>query len=305
MKAVSIQFIPWDKAHDFYQGDLELIIGDKVIVDTNLGLEIGRVVGFKDIKEADYIIQDINLDQGVISQNIIEQKSENKIIKNITETENKKLLRKIIRKATSIDLKKVYELNKNKQQSLEYCKQAIEKYNLPMKLVDVFFAFDNSRITFIFTASERVDFRELVKDLTNYFNKTIRLQQISFRDRAKLIGDYGYCGRQLCCKQNLTYGFSVSADMVEIQQIAHRGSDRISGICGRLMCCLAYENKGYLELTQKLPAIGTKAKINNQEGVIIGWHTLRQTVDIKFPREGEEKDVIMEVKVSDLLLIND
>jgi len=182
---------------------------------------------------------------------------------------------------------------------MDFCKKMASKHKLPMKLVDVHYSFDGSRLTFAFIADGRIDFRDLVKDLTRHFSRTIRLQQIGIRDEAKLIGDYGHCGRPLCCGRFLKDLTSISSEMAEIQQVAHRGSERISGICGRLMCCLAYEENGYEELAKKLPAIGTRVDVDGKKGVIVGHHVLKQSVDVKFPGEnGEKGSTVAEVDLN-------
>ena len=214
MTVAQIQFALWDKVYHFSLNNLDVSQGDKVIVKTELGTDIGEVVGFKELSDKEV---------GEVGE-----------------------VKPILRKATAIDLRKMTDINSEKrQEALDYCKKMINKYELLMKLVDVHFSFDGSRITFAFIADGRVDFRELVKDLTRHFNRTIRLHQIGIRDEAKLRGDYGHCGRPLCCQGFLSDLASVSSEMAELQQVAHRGSERISGICGRLMCCLGYEQSFY------------------------------------------------------------
>jgi cell fate regulator YaaT (PSP1 superfamily) len=159
-----------------------------------------------------------------------------------------------------------------------------------MKVVDAHFSFDGGRLIFPFIADGRVDFRQLVKDLTHHFQKSIRLQQIGIRDEAKITGDFGSCGRQLCCKTHLKSLVSITSELAEVQQIAHRGSERLSGQCGRLRCCLAYEGKNYEELASNLPAIGSTIKTPQGKGEVIGWHTLKQTVDVAL--NGDRNNVI-------------
>ncbi len=264
MKVAQIQFAPWDKVYHFSLNNLDVSRGDKVIVKTELGTDIGEVAGFKELSS-----------------------------KGVSEGEE---IKPILRKATTIDLKKMTDVNSGKRKEvLDYCKKMINKYKLLMKLVDVHFSFDGSRITFAFIADGRVDFRELVKDLTRHFNRTIRLHQIGIRDEAKLRGDYGHCGRPLCCQGFLPELASVSSEMAELQQVAHRGSDRISGICGRLMCCLGYEQSHYNELANKLPPIESEVKIDGKKGKVVGWHVLKQTVDVEFPGENKEEGIVVEV----------
>lgn len=255
MKTVQIQFVPWDKPYNFDPADSVLTVGDFAVVKTELGIELGRVIGFKDIAE-----------QG---------------------TKEEREIKPVLRKAGVADLEKIPD-KKQKKEALKYCKKVVERLQLAMKLVDVHFSFDGSRITFVFIADGRVDFRELVKDLTRHFNRTIRLQQIGIRDEAKLVGDYGHCGCQLCCKKFLSELSSITSEMAEVQQIAHRGSERLSGICGRLMCCLAYEQEGYKCMVEKMPIVGTKVNVDGKRGVVIGQHFLKNSVDVEFAADSGE-----------------
>lgn len=163
-----------------------------------------------------------------------------------------------------------------------------------MKLVDVHFSFVGNRVNFAFIADGRVDFRDLVKDLTSHFNKLIRLTQIGIRDEARFSGDCGHCGRQLCCRGFLRDFSSIGSDMAEAQQVIHRGSERISGCCGRLMCCLAYEYEGYKEMAAKLPPIGERISVDGKRGMVVGCHVLKQTVDVEI-ENGRDGRTIVEV----------
>ena len=252
--------MPWDKTYYFDSTNKELSAGDLAIVRTDLGVEAGKVQGFKEL----------------------------------TDEEMKKCgeIKKVIRKAAPDDLAKIREKEGHKEEALGYCKKNIEKRGLEMKLVDVHFSFDGGRIVFAFVAEGRVDFRELVKDLTRHFQKSIRLHQVGIRDEAKMSGDIGPCGRNLCCKKFLNELGNITSDLAELQQVAHRGSDRISGQCGRLMCCLAFEQKHYEDLVKNLPAIGTKFKTDRGTGRVIGHHVLRQTVNVKL-----DDDTMIEVPV--------
>lgn len=249
MKVVEIQFAPWDKVYFFDPEDKIIIFDDLVIVKTELGIEAGKVVGFKELNEA--------------------------------ELASHGEIKKVLRKAAPDDLAKIKEKEARKKETIGYCKTMIDKRGLEMKLVDAHFSFDGGRITFAFVADGRVDFRELVKDLTRHFQKSIRLHQIGIRDEAKMSGDVGSCGRNLCCRGVLTELCSITSELAELQQVAHRGSDRISGQCGRLMCCLAFEQKHYEELQKNLPAIGSKFKSDRGAGEVLYQHILKQTVDIK------------------------
>lgn len=278
MKIAQIQFAPWDKIYFFDANDFQLSKGNKVIVKTNLGMEIGEVAGVFDTEKK----------PGCKCPKK-EECQHNQIVE--------KDIKPILRMATPIDFEKIPS-PEEKDKAMSYCKKLAKKYELPMKLVDIHFSFDGSRITFAFIADSRVDFRELVKELTRYFNRTIRLQQIGIRDEAKMTGDFGHCGKPLCCRSFLQDLTSITSEMADMQQCAHRGSERISGLCGRLMCCLAYEQTGYEELNKKMPPIGARVSVDGQKGEVVGHHVLKQTVDVKFPGEKGEQSTISEVNLN-------
>ncbi len=259
MNVAEVQFTPWDKAYYFKYDDLDIRLKDKVVVKTSMGMEIGEVVGLKDIDENKFTDE---------SNNEEEDRGDSKI-------------KSIIRRATVADLERRPSA-KEKREALDYVSATKRRYDLPMKFIDAHYSFDGARLTFAFIADGRVDFREMVKDLTRHFGKTIRLQQIGIRDEAKVAGDLGHCGRSLCCRGHLKNLDSITSDMADVQQCAHRGSDRISGICGRLMCCLAYEQKGYEDLMKKMPPIGARVNVDGKRGVVVGHHVLKQTVDVEF-----------------------
>ena len=256
MKIVEVQFVPWGKIYDFDAQESPVEVNDFVIVKTDLGTEIGKIINIKDAKTEE------------------------------ANQEKKEEIKPIFRKANASDLEKVEERAAQKDEALKQFKDLAKKYNLPIKLVDVHFAFDGSRITFAFVADGRVDFRELVRELTKAFQKSIRLQQLGIRDEAKISGDVGCCGKGLCCKNHLKDLGNITSDLASLQQISHRGSDRLTGICGRLMCCLAYEQKNYEELSQKLPPIGTVVRTKSGRGKIVGWHVLKQSVTVELDKGG-------------------
>jgi cell fate regulator YaaT (PSP1 superfamily) len=269
MKIAQVKFAPWDKAYNFTVGDLNVKNGSYVIVNTELGDELGKVIFLMD-READRE----------------EQSGEERELKPIQ------------RLATADDLRHLPR-PEQKEEALAVCRSFIAKRDLAIKLIDVHFPFEGNRLNFAFIADGRVDFRELVKDLTGHFNAPIRLTQIGARDEARFDGDCGPCGRVLCCRGFVRDFFSVTSDMAETQQVVHRGSDRISGMCGRLMCCLSFEYEGYKELGEKLPPVGTKVNVDGRHGVIIGHHVLKQSVDVKFPGNKEgERDFILEVDIN-------
>lgn len=261
MKIVKVQFAPWDKSYDFSCEEEDLKVGDYVIVDTKLGTELAKVVGFSK--------DDPNL------------RDHDEPVKPIT------------RKANKDDLDAVLQQNKRKEKDFNVCVSFIRKHNLPIKLVDVHYSLDDARLTFAFIADGRVDFRDLLKDLNREFKKNIRLQQIGIRDEIKINGDIGCCGLNLCCQGFYKDLGNVTSDLAALQQVAHRGSDRLSGVCGRLKCCLTFEEKLYNELAEKLPMLGEKINTKHGRGEVIGWHVLKQTVDVLI----DGNDTIVEIPI--------
>lgn len=286
MKLVQIQFAPWDKVYNFSANGLDLSEGDKVVVKTEMGFEIGEVVGFTDettSEEPESIAP--AAEAGEAGQ------------ESASSGDGKKEIKPILRIATDRDLEKVPNLA-DKKKALDYARELKEKQNLPMKFIDVHFAFDGSRVTFAFIADGRVDFREIVKELTRHFGRTIRLQQIGIRDEARITGDFGHCGQELCCRGHLKNLASITSEMAELQQCSHRGSDRISGVCGRLMCCLAYEQDGYEKSYKSLPPVGTRVNVDGKRGVVVGHHVLKQSVDVEFKAESGDAGTVLEVDLN-------
>lgn len=258
-QVAQVQFVFWDQPSEYKVGDFKLELGDQVVVKTEWGTEAGKIIALKEV-----------------SQQELDNRGES--------------ITTVIRKITTEDLGILDEFKKQKIAALEYCKKVVDRYSLPMKVIDVHFSFDGSRLMFPFIADGRVDFRQLVKDLTHHFQKSIRLQQIGIRDEAKISGDFGSCGRELCCKTHLKDLSSITSDLADTQQVSHRGSERLSGLCGRLRCCLAFEQKAYEELAKILPAVGSVVKTAQGKGKVVGWHTLKQTVDVVL--ENKEKSII-------------
>lgn len=282
MRKIKVQISQWDRDGIFdCDEDIELALGDKVLVTIGDEEEIGTVTDF--IEKGD--------------QSTVVKANEGKD-KNEANPDEKDLKRTIEGKASIEDIRNLPDSN-TRQAMLDRCKQLIIEHELQMKLVDVHISLDNSKASFAFIADGRVDFRGLVRDLTRTFNKTIRLQQLGIRDEARIAGDVGHCGRNLCCRSHLKELASITSDMAEVQQCAHRGSDRISGVCGRLMCCLSYEEEGYKELDKKMPKVGTKVNVDGRKGVIIAQHHLKETVDVEFPAgKGERGTTRVEVDLN-------
>ena len=239
--------------HYFDPSDIELNIGDKVICRVEDVIEIGEVVTYP-----------------------------NKISDNEISLSTKK----IIRKATYYDLS-VDELNDTKEiEGYKKFEELAKKYKLPMKLVDVHIIFDKSKMIFYFTSEKRVDFREMVKELASYFKVRIELRQIGVRDEAKIVGGLGPCGLNLCCKSFLTDFESISIKMAKDQNLPLNPL-KISGICGRLMCCLKYEYDSYKEFMDKVPERDTPVKCSYGKGVIYGYEPLKSNIIVEFENESK------------------
>lgn len=260
-RVAGIQFNPWDQVYHFDPQDIKLQVGDQVIVKTESAMEIGDVVSVAEI-EPD------SLDGPLIT---------------------------IIRKANHDDIKKARSSTSKKKQIISQAKELVSQSGLDMKIVDCYFSYDGGKITFVFTAEGRVDFRDLVKDMSRCFQKSIRLQQVGIRDEAKRLGGMGACGRELCCKKFLTNLNSVSTDYARLQQVHSRGSDRISGACGRLMCCLSYELEYYKEESKKFPKINSMVKTRQGEGKVVSFNVPKGTVSVQI-KDNIEEFTLKEIK---------
>ena len=251
---VGVRFKKPGKIYFFDPQNLKISNKDFVIVETAQGEEYGEVA---------------------ISNRAI---PEEKIVKP---------LKKVLRIATYKD-KKHYEENKKKEkEAFEICKQKIKEHKLEMTLTDVEFKFDNSKVLFYFTADGRIDFRDLVKDLAAIFKTRIELRQIGVRDEVKRIGGNGVCGRELCCCSFLGNFETVSIKMAKEQNMSLNPS-KISGNCGRLMCCLKYEQEVYEEKINRLPRIGAIVKTEDGEGTVEGVETLKERIRVKLKDDNGE-----------------
>ena len=220
VKVVGVRFKHAGKIYYFDPGDFELAAGDPVIVETARGIEYGQVVvAPKEVAESDVV----------------------------------QPLKQVLRQATEADMEILAENAEKERSAFQIGLEKIEKHGLPMKLVDVEYTFDNSKVIFYFTADGRVDFRELVKDLASVFRTRIELRQIGVRDQAKMLGGLGPCGRPMCCATFLGDFEPVSIKMAKEQNLSLNPS-KISGICGRLMCCLKFETEVYRAEKERSPA---------------------------------------------------
>ena len=250
---VGVRFKRPGKIYFFDSGNLKLNYHDKVIVETSMGKDLGEVASYK---------------------------------RNMPEDNLANPLKKIIRIATSKDLKHYDENKKKEEEAFRICEEKIKKYKLDMHLIDVEYTFDNTKILFYFTADGRIDFRDLVKELASIFKTRIELRQIGVRDEVKRIGGNGVCGRELCCCSFLSDFETVSIKMAKEQNIALNPS-KISGNCGRLMCCLKYEQEVYEDKLKRLPKIGSTVKTDDGEGIVDSVETLKEIVRVKFKDEDD------------------
>ncbi|MCX6012990.1 MAG: regulatory iron-sulfur-containing complex subunit RicT, partial [Chloroflexi bacterium] len=232
------------------------------VVQTSQGLDLGKVI--------------ISPDQVLVSE--------------LTEP-----LKPVLRKATEADFNQMKILEGRKGEAKAKCKELIAKLNLPMKLLDGEWSLDESCLSFLFSAEERVDFRDLVRELTRFFKTRVELRQVGARDEAKIVCGYGRCGLQLCCASHLSNFESVSMKMAKEQDLPLNPS-KISGVCGRLLCCLAYESAQYKALKEKLPRIGHFVFTADGKGRVSGGNPLKQTIMVEL-----ESKAVIEVPVAQLI----
>lgn len=243
MAKVLVTLYPWENPK-LYDCEFSVAVGDLVIVASEYSNEIGRV------EMIDVNSKDATNDR-------------------------------ILRIATERD-RSVYEKHSNqKSELIEVCKKEIKRIDLAMKVIDAMPSLDGKQIIFAFTADGRIDFRELVKNLSLKFKKSIRMHQVGSRDEAKKLGGYGICGREICCVRVGGNMQSITTDMARVQQIANRGSDRISGLCGRLMCCLAYEESQYREMLKGMPELHSNVKTKEGNGFVIEINAPMQEIKVK------------------------
>jgi cell fate regulator YaaT (PSP1 superfamily) len=227
--------------------DLDINIGDSVIVETARGIEYGKVALSKRLVDIESIVTP---------------------------------LKKVLRIATQEDEQKIIENNAKEKEARAIWFEKIKIHKLDMKLIETEYTFDNSKLLFYFTAEGRVDFRELVKDLAAIFKTRIELRQIGPRDEIKIMGGFGICGRAVCCKQFLSDFMQVSIKMAKEQSLS-LNSSKISGACGRLMCCLRYEYNVYEEELKKLPSVNNIVQTADGDGIVIEINVLAKLLKIR------------------------
>jgi Uncharacterized homolog of PSP1 len=286
---IGVRFKDVGKVYYFDPGEFEIEIGNGVIVETVRGVEFGEVVLAP--REVD----------------------ENQIVKP---------LKAIIKKADEKDYSKLETNKKKEEEAFEICLEKIKKHNMQMKLINVEYTFDGNKIIFYFTADGRVDFRELVKDLASIFKTRIELRQIGVRDEAKMLGGLGPCGRPCCCSQFLGDFQPVSIRMAKEQNLS-LSPTKISGLCGRLMCCLNYENEHYKCMRHKLPKMGSIIKTPDGDAEVVEANAITEMVTakvilpdntvamkkytladievVKMSSGGEEEDIVVSEEMKSIL----
>ena len=258
---VGIRFKRAGKVYYFDPADIDLEVNDHVIVETSRGLELGRVV----IAPRQVLANEVTGP-----------------------------LKPVIRKAEPEDVERAQELEGKVEEALIECGRLIGELQLPMKLITAEYNLDGSRLTFLFSAEKRVDFRELVRQLTKQFKARVELRQVGTRDEAKLIGGFGRCGRPLCCV-SFKSGFDpVSIKMAKEQNLPLNPM-KISGVCGRLMCCLGYESEQYRKMKEKLPKVGQQVSTAMGEATVVGSNPLKETVLVELESQATVELPLSEV----------
>lgn len=267
-KVVGIRFKPAGKTYYFDPKNLDIKQNDMVVVETSRGVEMGRtVIADKELDENDGF---------------------------------NKQLKEVLRVATEEDMQTALQNREREKEAFQICLEKIKEHKLEMKLVEVEYSFDGSKILFYFTADGRIDFRELVKDLATVFRTRIELRQIGVRDESKAVGSIGVCGKPLCCSQFLDEFAPVSIKMAKVQGLSLNPT-KISGACGRLMCCLNFEEETYEELMKVTPKQGSLVKTPDGNGTIEYVSLLRGLVKVRLDNEIEK--TLKEFKVDEVTVV--
>ena len=261
-KVIDVYFDTFQKRYFFLENpNFDVKINEKVLVETQMGLAIGKVIAVK----SDY------------------------------KYDEKEPLKRIIRKATDKDLEKNRELKEDAVKAGFIFRNKIKKYNLNLKLVATEYTFDRKKLIFYFASEERVDFRSLVKDLAAIFKVRIELRQIGVRDFAKMVGDCGSCGKTLCCKSFINKFDSVSIKMARDQGVVVTPS-KITGVCGRLKCCIGFENEQYNEIKENYPATGQEVITDEGKGNVVSMNMLNDLIFINIQGKGIGRYRLSEIK---------
>ena len=267
IKVVGVRFKKAGKIYYFDPADMNIQKDTYVVVETARGIEFGEcVIGIKEINENDIVSP----------------------------------LKSVLRIATNEDIEKHFKNKDKEKDAFDICLKKIQEHGLTMKLIDVEYTFDNNKVIFYFTADGRVDFRDLVKDLATIFKTRIELRQIGVRDEAKMLGGLGPCGRPMCCSSFLGDFASVSIKMAKEQNLSLNPT-KISGICGRLMCCLNYEQSTYEDIRKRMPKVGSIVKTSEGTGEVFSNNIVKESIKVKL-KKGEE-EVLEEFKIDNIELI--
>lgn len=255
-KIAQVRLRQFGQAAYFYVGDTELKEGDIVIVEQDRGHDYAEVVALPDT---------------------------------LTKVKVEEPVRKIVRRATEADIKQIDDNRLKAKDAIASCEKKIAEHKLEMKLVEVEYSFDRSKIIFYFTAEGRIDFRELVKDLAKAFKARIELRQIGVRDEARFIGGFGPCGRSLCCATFLKDFEPVTIKMAKDEGLPLNPT-KLSGLCGRLMCCVAFEHKAYVARAKDLPKVGSHVHTPDGKGVVMSVNPLKCSCMVKL-EDGKQVEV--------------
>ncbi len=270
VKVIGVRFKKAGKIYYFGPDEYEISKGNFVIVETARGIEFGEcVIGMKEIPEDDIVSP----------------------------------LKLVLRIATEEDITKHKENKEKEKEAFDICLNKISEHKLNMKLIDVEYTFDNNKVIFYFTAEGRVDFRDLVKDLATIFKTRIELRQIGVRDEAKMLGGLGPCGRSLCCSTFLGDFASVSIKMAKEQSLSLNPT-KISGICGRLMCCLNYEQSTYEDIRKRLPRVGSIVETKRGKGEVVNNNVLKEKISVRFKVSHKNEEAVEDFKLDDVKLIS-
>lgn len=267
VKYIGVRFKKVGKIYYFAPGELDIHCGDKVIVETVRGVECGEVV-----------LADREMEESKLNSP----------------------LKTVIRLATKKDFEMIEKNKKKEKEAFAICEEKIRKHGLKMDLVDVECTFDNNKLLFYFTAENRVDFRELVKDLASVFRTRIELRQIGVRDEAKMLGGLGICGQPFCCCRFMGEFQPVSVKMAKEQSLSLNPT-KLSGTCGRLMCCLKFESEAYQDLLKTTPKTGAYVKTAEGKGVVTDVNLLTGMLKVKI----DKSDNLLTVNKKDVEVIKD
>jgi cell fate regulator YaaT (PSP1 superfamily) len=265
VKTVGVRFKRAGRIYYFDPAGLELEVNDWVIVETTRGLEVARVV---------------------ISP------------KQVLSSEVETPLKPVVRKAENKEVQHSEEIEAKEREALVECAKIITRIGLPMKLLSAEYSLDGGHLTFFFSAAERVDFRELVRELAGRFKVRVELRQVGARDEAKICGGFGRCGRQLCCASFLSEFVPISIKMAKEQDLPLNPM-KISGVCGRLLCCLAYEHDFYHDMKGKMPRDGQTVTTSMGTARVVGSNPLKETVVVEL-----ESQVTVELPISDIKVVS-